>query len=67
MIAHNHPSGDPTPSLEDIKTTKRILYCCDLMGIDLLDHIIIGDGEFISIFENDYIMREDLEINNITE
>ncbi|MEB6341512.1 hypothetical protein NIT62_12920 [Mammaliicoccus sciuri] len=37
------------------------------MGIDLLDHIIIGDGEFISIFENDYIMREDLEINNITE
>ncbi|MFE8112863.1 RadC family protein [Mammaliicoccus sciuri] len=67
VIAHNHPSGDPTPSLEDIKTTKRILYCCDLMGIDLLDHIIIGDGEFISIFENDYIMREDLEINNITE
>ncbi|WP_080690496.1 JAB domain-containing protein [Mammaliicoccus sciuri] len=50
-----------------MKTTKRILYCCDLMGIDLLDHIIIGDGEFISIFENDYIMREDLEINNITE
>lgn len=62
VIAHNHPSGDPTPSLEDIKTTKRLLYCCDLMGIDLLDHIIIGDGEFISLFENDYITKEDLEI-----
>ncbi|WP_281512690.1 JAB domain-containing protein, partial [Mammaliicoccus vitulinus] len=67
VIAHNHPSGDPTPSLEDIKTTKRILYCCDLMGIDLLDHIIIGDGEFISIFENDFIMREDMEINDFNE
>ncbi|HJF22494.1 MULTISPECIES: RadC family protein [Mammaliicoccus] len=62
VIAHNHPSGDPTPSLEDIKTTKRLLYCCDLMGIDLLDHIIIGDGEFISLFEDDYITKEDLEI-----
>src|SRR5699024_10882567 len=59
VIAHNHPSGDPTPSLEDIKTTKRLLYCCDLMGIDLLDHIIIGDGEFISLFEDDYITKED--------
>lgn len=37
------------------------------MGIDLLDHIIIGDGEFISIFENDYIMREDIEINDVYE
>lgn len=62
VIAHNHPSGNPTPSLEDIKTTKRLLYCCDLMGIDLLDHIIIGDGEFISLFEDDYITKEDLEI-----
>lgn len=62
VIAHNHPSGDPTPSLEDIKTTKRLLYCCDLMGIDLLDHIIIGDGEFISLFEDYYITKEDLEI-----
>lgn len=37
------------------------------MGIDLLDHIIIGDGEFISIFENDFIMREDMEINDFNE
>ncbi|WP_328797672.1 JAB domain-containing protein [Mammaliicoccus vitulinus] len=50
-----------------MKTTKRILYCCDLMGVDLLDHIIIGDGEFISIFENDFIMREDMEINDFNE
>lgn len=37
------------------------------MGVDLLDHIIIGDGEFISIFENDFIMREDMEINDFNE
>lgn len=37
------------------------------MGIDLLDHIFIGDGEFISIFENDFIMREDMEINDFNE
>nr|WP_263313060.1 DNA repair protein RadC [Mammaliicoccus sp. Marseille-Q6498] len=67
VIAHNHPSGDPTPSLEDIKTTKRVMYCCDLMGIDLLDHIIIGDGEFVSLFQEDYIMKEDLDLNELND
>ncbi|WP_323704637.1 RadC family protein [Mammaliicoccus sp. Dog046] len=60
VIAHNHPSGDPTPSIEDIKTTKRMLYCCDLMGIDLLDHIIIGDGQFTSLFECEDMMSDEI-------
>lgn len=48
ILAHNHPSGNSTPSKEDIEATKRIQKCCELMGIQLLDHIIIGDGEYSS-------------------
>ena len=48
ILVHNHPSGNSTPSREDIEATKRIGMCCELMGIQLLDHIIIGDGEYSS-------------------
>ena len=48
ILAHNHPSGNSTPSKEDFEATKRIKQCCDLMGIQLLDHIVIGDGEYSS-------------------
>lgn len=44
IIGHNHPSGDPTPSNEDIKITNRIKECGKILGIELLDHIIIGDS-----------------------
>lgn len=55
MIFHNHPSGNPEPSPEDIAVTKRMKDAGNLMGIELLDHIIIGDGEFISLNEKGYI------------
>ena len=48
ILAHNHPSGNSMPSTEDIEATKRIKVCCELMGIQLLDHIVIGDGEYTS-------------------
>ena len=48
---HNHPSGDPTPSREDMLTTKRILDAGALIGIDLLDHIIIGNNCYMSFRE----------------
>lgn len=51
IISHNHPSGDPTPSSEDINLTHRIKECGKLLGIELLDHIIIGDGCYISLKE----------------
>lgn len=51
VICHNHPSGDPTPSAEDISVTKRIKECGKLLGIDLIDHIIIGNGNYISLKE----------------
>jgi DNA repair protein RadC len=51
ILLHNHPSGDPSPSSEDIRVTKRIKEAADLIGITLMDHIIIGDNKYISLKE----------------
>ena len=58
VVAHNHPSGDPTPSNEDIKLTRRLVEASKIMGIDLLDHIIIGNGNFVSLKEKGVINLE---------
>lgn len=55
IFVHNHPSGDPSPSQEDILTTKRLIECGDVLGIKVLDHIIIGDGKFKSFMAMDLI------------
>ena len=55
ICAHNHPSGNPTPSPEDIEVTKRLTEAGAVMGIELLDHIIIGDHQFISLKEKGYM------------
>jgi DNA repair protein RadC len=49
LCAHNHPSGDPTPSPEDIAVTRRLCQAGKLLGIDVLDHIVVGDGKFVSL------------------
>ena len=49
ILVHNHPSGNSKPSKEDFRITDRIYECADLMGIELLDHIVIGDGTYESI------------------
>lgn len=51
IILHNHPSGDPSPSKEDIEITKRLKKSGDLLGIPLLDHIVLGDRSFKSLKE----------------
>jgi len=51
ILFHNHPSGDPTPSAEDIKVTKRLTDAGKIMGIAVLDHIVVGDGEYWSFKE----------------
>lgn len=51
VIAHNHPSGDPTPSRDDIDVTKRLTQAGQMIGIDVLDHIVIGDGRWVSMKE----------------
>lgn len=55
MVGHNHPSGNPAPSREDIEVTKRLVETGKILGIDLLDHIIVGDETFISLKEKGYI------------
>lgn len=51
IVAHNHPSGDPTPSDEDIEITKRLVKAGEILGIELLDHVVIGKDKFISLKE----------------
>lgn len=55
ILVHNHPSGDPSPSKEDINITKRLVDCGDILGIRVLDHIIIGDMRHISLKEMDIL------------
>ncbi|MET3290414.1 JAB domain-containing protein [Brevibacillus fluminis] len=55
ICLHNHPSGDPTPSREDIAVTKTLVGAGDLVGISVLDHVIIGDGKYISLKEQGYL------------
>jgi len=55
ILVHNHPSGDPTPSREDIQVTKRLQEAGQLLGINVLDHIVIGDNQFLSFREKGLI------------
>ncbi|HZK37850.1 MAG TPA: DNA repair protein RadC [Clostridia bacterium] len=55
ILAHNHPSGDPKPSMEDINITKRLIEAGTIIGINVLDHIIIGDGIYFSMKEKEII------------
>lgn len=55
ILVHNHPSGDPRPSREDINITKRLIEAGNILGIEVLDHIIIGDKAFCSLKEKDLI------------
>ena len=55
MAFHNHPSGETTPSQQDIQLTNRLYEAGELIGIKLLDHLIIGDGTFTSLKEKGYL------------
>jgi len=51
LCAHNHPSGDPAPSPQDLEITERLVQAGKIIGIDVLDHLIIGDRTFVSLKE----------------
>ncbi len=51
IVSHNHPSGDPTPSPEDVSITRDLAAAAKLLGIDLLDHVVIGGDRFVSLKE----------------
>jgi len=54
VLVHNHPTGDPTPSREDVDFTRRFAKCGELIGIDLVDHLIVGSGRYLSLKEEGY-------------
>jgi len=54
IVTHNHPTGDPTPSSEDIEFTRRLAKCAELIGIGLLDHVVLGKDDFASLKEGGY-------------
>jgi DNA repair protein RadC len=52
LVSHNHPSGDPEPSVEDVALTRRLASAGSLLGIELLDHLVLGEhGRFVSLKE----------------
>lgn len=54
ILVHNHPSGDPTPSREDLDITRRLREVGELIGIKILDHVIIGRGRYVSFVDDGY-------------
>lgn len=51
LLIHQHPTGDPSPSTEDVSITRRLKEAGEILGIKVLDHIIVGDGEYLSFVE----------------
>jgi DNA repair protein RadC len=51
IVSHNHPSGDPTPSPDDIAITRAIVQAGKLLDVDVLDHLVIGNGRYVSLKE----------------
>ena len=51
VVCHNHPSGDPTPTADDVEVTRRLAAAGQVVGIEMLDHIVVGDGRYYSFKE----------------
>src|ERR1700690_3114284 len=54
IFVHNHPSGDPTPSADDLEITRRLRQVGDLVGVRVLDHLVIGHGRYVSFVDDGY-------------
>jgi DNA repair protein RadC len=57
ILLHNHPSGDPTPSNDDLQITTRLCQIGEVLGIRVLDHVVIGDGRYVSFVDDGYFPR----------
>lgn len=55
IFAHNHPSGDPNPSPDDISVTRQLIFACKIMGITVHEHLVIGDNKYFSFADQGYI------------
>lgn len=63
IFAHNHPSGDPDPSPEDISITRQLIFACRAIGITVHEHLIIGDNRYYSFADQGYIARMNREFD----
>jgi len=63
IFAHNHPSGDPKPSPEDISITRQLIFACRVIGITVHEHLIIGDNRYFSFADQGYIARMNREFD----
>ncbi len=61
IFAHNHPSGDPEPSPDDVSITRHLVFACKLMGITVHEHIVIGDNRYFSFADYGYIAQMNRE------
>jgi DNA repair protein RadC len=57
IFAHNHPSGDPEPSKDDLAVTRRLVYACRVMGVQVHEHIVIGENRYFSFADQGYISQ----------
>jgi len=67
IFAHNHPSGDPKPSSEDITITRQLVFACKVMGLVAHEHIVIGSNRYYSFADQGYIERMNREFEKLTE
>ena len=57
IFAHNHPSGDPKPSQEDVAVTRQLVFACGIMGITVHEHLVIGENDYFSFADNGYLKQ----------
>ena len=67
IFAHNHPSGDPKPSSEDVAITRQLVFACKAMGLVAHEHIVIGDNRYYSFADQGYIERMNREFDRLAE
>ena len=67
IFAHNHPSGDPEPSAEDISITQQLVFACKTMGITVHEHLVIGNNNYFSFADQGYIARMNREFEAINK
>ena len=65
IFAHNHPSGDPKPSMDDLNLTRDLVVACELVGIGVLDHVIVGNNCYFSMADHNHIERFKSEAERI--
>jgi DNA repair protein RadC len=65
IFAHNHPSGDPAPSADDMAITRKLIFCCDIMGVTVHEHIVIGENRYFSFADEGHIARIYRELESL--